>query len=77
MRISIADLQALLDYMKRRSTDIALNVNIDGSECTVSFGDVDGQIITATLYSLESARMARVTSTEQLIQSLRKLNGII
>lgn len=76
MRISIADLVMLLELVKRRSTDVALTVALDGHETRFTFGDVDGQIITATLYSTEhSNRIARVTKTENLPVMLATLKA--
>ena len=78
VRISIADLEQALDFIKRRSTDVALSLIMDNDHIELRFGDVDQQIIVVYLYTHESNRMARVTSTEKLltlISALRKPTG--
>lgn len=75
MRLAISDLQLLLDYLRKRSTDIGLRVDINGPETRFTFGDVDGQIVTITLYSLEASRIAKITKTENLPVVLSAMAG--
>ncbi len=75
MRIALSDLTLIMEYLKRRSTDVAVTVALDGAECRLTFGDVDGQIITATLYDLGTSRIARVTKTENLPVCIATLRG--
>lgn len=73
MRIAMQDLRDLLDFVAKRSTDVAITLDLDGHECKAVFGDIDGQIVTATLYGHETNRLARVTSTETLGVALKAL----
>ncbi len=75
MRLTVTDIIMLLELMKRRSTDVAITATIavNGAECRFTFGDVDNQIITVTLYDSDSNRMARITQTENLEVALRSL----
>lgn len=75
MRLAVADLSNFLELLKRRSTDVAVTIAMDGHETRLTFGDIDGQIITVTLYSLDSSRIARVTKTENLNVTLATLKA--
>lgn len=75
MKLSIKDLELLLEYIKRRSTDVSVRVNMHSGDLEVSFHDVDGNHIVAIIKDAETSMRARIMQQDYLdvaVKSLKK-----
>lgn len=73
IKLSIAELEQALSLIKATSHDVQLVVREDASSLNIQFQNVEGQITTITLFDEGTRLFAKVTASENLLQTLTRL----
>ena len=66
MKISIADLQLLLAYLAKNTSDVAVHVSVEPGYCTFRFGTPSQDVVTVKLFEADAALQAKISSETYL-----------
>ena len=72
VKISLAELQQVLDLAKKTSTDVHCLVVEDHEQLRIQFQSVDGPMVSISLYDEAQRSFAKVTTTENLQHVLKR-----
>ena len=73
VKVSVAELEQMLTLLKKTSHDVHVLVREDGLGLHVQFQNVDNQLTNVQLYDESTKLYAKVTSSENLGQTLARL----
>jgi hypothetical protein len=73
VKISVAELEQTLNLINKTSHDVHILVREDGHGLSIQFQNVDNQLTNVQLYDESTKLFAKVTSSENLGQTLARL----